>query len=165
MNAGNNVSLKPLIKRAFKEELRIDNLDIFTGAQISTDDNIIKQKSTILKNMYEVRDIMHEVNKIDIASSTKIKKGKEDSTIPDPIVPTYTKVEPRYVGNTATKDWEVTAAKNRITKYVSKARGYEIHIVGNDQYIKTKNYFAIISYSILSLKRLATAKVIYTGLM
>jgi hypothetical protein len=145
MNAGNNVSLKPLIKRAFKEELKIDNLDIFTGATISTDDNIIKQKSLILKNMYEVRDIMHEVNKIDIASSTKIKQGKEDSTLPDPIVATYTKVEPRYVGNTETKDWEVTAAKNRITKYVSKARGYEIHIIGNDQYIKTKNYFAIIS--------------------
>merc|ERR1711957_998524 len=144
MNAGNNVSLKPIIKRAFKEELKIVNLDIFRGAKISTDDNIIKQKSTIIKCLYEARDIMHELNKIDIATSIKIKKGKEDTTLPDPIAKKFTKLEPRYVGYNAKKEWDVTAFRNRITKYESKKRGYEVYIVGNDQYIKTKEYIAII---------------------
>jgi len=144
MNAGNNVSLKPLIKRAFKEELKITNLDIFRGASISTDDNIIKQKSLIIKYMYEIRDIMHELNKIDIHTSIKIKKGKEDATLPDPIAKKFTKFEPRYVGYTKNKDWDITAAKNRITKYEAKKRNIEIWVVGNDQYIKTKNYTAIV---------------------
>ena len=95
--------------------------------------------------MYEVRDIMHEINKIDIATSIKVKKGKEDSTLPDPIAKAFTKFEPRYIGYNANKEWEVTAAKNRITKYESKKRGYEVFIVGNDQYIRTKKYIAIIS--------------------
>jgi hypothetical protein len=145
LNAGNNVSLKPLLKRAFIEELKITNMDIFAGATISTDDNIIKQKSIVIKIMYEIRDIMHEINKIDIASSNKIAQGKEDLTLPDLISNVFNIFEPKYIGFNADKDWEVIAGKNRITKYLNKKREFEVSIVGNDQYIKTKNYNAIIS--------------------
>jgi hypothetical protein len=146
-NAGNNVALKPLLKRAFTEELRITNFDVFQNSTISTDDNIIKQRSIIIKIMYELRDIIHRYNKLDIASSERIAKGKEDLTAPDPIILDISKLkfEPKYIGFNHNKEWEVTAAVNRITKYHDKKKEVDIYIAGNDQYIKSKYYNAIIA--------------------
>jgi hypothetical protein len=145
MNAGNNISMKPLIIRAFKEELKISNMDVFIDSQISTEDNMIKQKSLIIKYMYEIRDNLHDLNKIDIVSSNKIQKGKEDTTMADPKMPTFTTVEPKYLGYNLSKDWEVSACKNRITKYTQKKNEFKVFVVEGDQFIKTKNYIAIIS--------------------
>lgn len=145
-NAGNNVSLKPLIKRLFKEELNIPTLKVFeNNKEISTQDNIIKQKSLIIKYMYELRDIMHEINKIEIISSKKLNSSPQDTTSADPISQVLDPITPKYIGYNANRDWEIKASRNRITEYVNAKKVYNISIIRENQYVRTKEFFAVIA--------------------
>lgn len=146
LNAGDNVSLKPLIKRLFKEELTITNIrSLQSSRNISTQDNTIKQKSLIIKYMYQLRDIMHEVNKVEIKKSKKLNSSPQDTTPADPISPEIGSVSAKYIGDSVVGEWEVSAAKNRITKYKQAQRGIEVHIIKENQYVKTKEFFAVIA--------------------
>lgn len=146
LNAGDNVALKPLIKRLFKEEMRVTNLkSVETNGNLSTLDNTIKQKSLLIKYMYELRDIIHEVNKAEIKSSRKLNSSPQDTTPADPISAEFTSVSSKYIGQTINGEWEVTAAKNRVTKYAQSKRGVEVFVVKENQYVRTKEFFAVIA--------------------
>lgn len=146
LNAGDNVALKPLIKRLFKEEMRVTNLkSLESNGNLSTLDNTIKQKSLLIKYMYELRDIMHEVNKEEIKSSRKLNSSPQDTTPADPVMSEFTSVSAKYIGQTVNGDWEVTAARNRVTKYAQSKKGVEVLVVKENQYVRTKEFFAVIA--------------------
>jgi hypothetical protein len=146
LNAGDNVALKPLIKRLFKEEVTFTNIkSLEVNPNLSTQDNSIKQKSLLIKYMYELRDIMHEVNKVEIKSSRKLNSSPQDTTPADPINTEISSVSAKYIGQSFVGEWEVTAAKNRITKYKQAKKSIEVNVVKEIQYVKTKNFFAVIA--------------------
>ncbi len=146
LNAGDNVALKPLIKRLFKEELCVSNpSSLESNPNLGTVDNTIKQKSLLIKYMYELRDILHEVNKVEIKSSRKLNSSPQDTTPADPVIPENTGVTAKYIGQSIKGEWEITAARNRITKYKQGARAIDVFIIGEHQYVKTKEFFAVIA--------------------
>lgn len=145
LNTGNNIVIKPFIKRLFKEELKVKNSKIIEENQsISSEDFLRKQRSIIIKHMYEIRDLMHEINKVEIKTSKKLNSSPEDTTPADPKLKQFMNISPKYIGNSINGDWEVTASRNRATTYKNSKRGIELNIIKDNHYLKTRDYFAVI---------------------
>jgi hypothetical protein len=131
------------IKRIFKAEIKFTDIHTLnTNVELSTEEFKVKHKTLTIKYLFKVKEMMHKVNLLDIKKSQKMVKTPIDTTPSDPPLPTVTGIVPKYIGEN--DEIRVVAARNKVTQYAFKSSGDQVTIIRDIQFIKTKDFCAII---------------------
>jgi hypothetical protein len=143
MGSGYNVFAMKAIKRIFKAEIKFSDIHALnTNTELSTDEFKVKHKTLTIKYLFKIKEMMHKVNLLDIKKSQKMVKTPIDTTPADPPLPTVSGIVPKYIGEN--DEMRVVAARNKVTQYAFKSNGDVVTIIRDFQFIKTKDFSAII---------------------
>lgn len=143
LNTGNNVNALTTIRQVFKSEVKYTNIKALNPTEkFSTHEYLTKQKTLAIKFIFKIKNVLHDVNVLEIIKGKKLNTSPNDTTPPDPPTNIIPGVSARYTAES--ERYKIIAGKARVTKYSHKKDAEELVIMANNQFIKTKEFSAVI---------------------
>jgi hypothetical protein len=143
VNTGNNAAILGVIKNVFKSEVKYTNIKkLNPGDSISTEEFKVKHKTLVIKFLFRIKQLIHDANIADVKKGKKLNQTPNDTTPPDPPSNVFSGVVPRYTAES--EYFDIIAGKTRVVQYKEKSTGDLLIIMDKNQFIKTKEFEAIV---------------------